>query len=97
MITELYPDDREGYYYYGLYFAYLKGDHKKAISLFQKARDLSPEYYPTYRDMAYSINAQYGIDEAIDLLQEYIRTYADDPGVAYARKTIAELRGVEAE
>ena len=47
--------------------------------------------------MAYSINAQYGIDEAIDLLQEYIRTYADDQVVAYARKTIAELRGVEAE
>ena len=44
--------------------------------------------------MAYSINAQYGIDEAIDLLQEYIRTYADGPGVAYARKTIEELRGV---
>ena len=62
-----------------------------------QARDLSPEYYPTYRDMAYSINAQYGIDEAIDLLQEYIRTYADGQVVAYARKTIAELRGVEAE
>ena len=97
MITELYPDNCEGYYYYGLCFAYLKGDNKKDISLFQEARDLSSEYYPTYRDMAYSINAQYGIDEAIDLLQEYIRTYADGQVVAYARKTIAELRGVEAE
>ena len=97
MITELYPDNCEGYYYYGLCFAYPQGDNKKDISLFQEARDLSSEYYPTYRDMAYSINAQYGIDEAIDLLQEYIRTYADGQVVAYARKTIAELRGVEAE
>jgi adenylate cyclase len=97
LITELYPDDREGYYYYGLYFAYLKQDHKKAIELFERARDLSPEYYPTYRDMAYSIKALNGVEAAITLLQEYIRAHADGPGVDYARKTIAELRGVATE
>ncbi len=56
LITELYPDDRDGYYYYGLYFAYLKHNDVEAIKQYRKAIELSPEWYPTYRDMAYSLD-----------------------------------------
>lgn len=93
LITDLYPDDRDGYYYYGLYLHYLKKDHEGAIGQFEKAIELSPAWYPTYRDLAYSIKEVDGNDAAIKVLQDYIRQFEDEPGADYARKTIVELRG----
>jgi adenylate cyclase len=94
LITELYPDDREGYYYYGLYLAYLKGEHEQAIAQYEKAIELSPGYFPIYRDLAYSLQALKGTDEAVGFLQEYLREFPEEPGAGYARQTIARLRGV---
>ena len=94
LITELYPDDREGYYYYGLYLAYLKGEHERAIEQYEKAIELSPGYFPIYRDLAYSLQALKGADEAVGFLQEYLRDFPEEPGAGYARQTIARLRGV---
>ena len=95
LITELYPDDREGYHYYGLYFAHLRNDHQSALEQYEKAIALSPDWYPTYRDMAYSLVSLQSTDVAIEFLQDYIRAYSGGPGADYARQTIAELRGVE--
>ena len=35
--VELYPDDRAGYYYYGLYFQYLANDNAKEIEQYDRA------------------------------------------------------------
>ena len=55
---------------------------------------MSPDYYPIYRDIAYSIKALQNDDKAIEFLQNYIRNYPDNPGADYARQTIAKIRGV---
>ena len=93
LIMDLYPDDRDGYYYYGLYLHYLKQDYEGAIAQYQKAIDLSPAWYPTYRDLAYSVKEVDGTKAAIELLSKYIQQYddGDEPGVDYARRTIVEL------
>ena len=93
LITKLYPDDREGFYYYGLYWQYLGKDYKKAVEQFDKAIDLTPGYYPIYRDKAYILWDTEGAEAAIALLQEYLREYGDGPGGKFARQTIAEIEG----
>ena len=93
LITRLYPDDREGFYYYGLYWQYLGKDNKKAVEQFDKAISLTPGYYPIYRDKAYILWNTEGAEAAIALLQEYLREYGDGPGGEFARQTIAEIEG----
>jgi len=41
-----FPDDREGYFYTGLGHEYLRGDCEKAIAYYEKAYNLTPNYYP---------------------------------------------------
>ncbi|MBL7996838.1 hypothetical protein JNM05_15835 [bacterium] len=94
LITELYPDDREGYYYYGSYLAYLKKDYKKALEVYEKARSLTPDYFPVIRDIAYITKELRGADEAVKIIQEFIRTHPNDQSLDYARKMIAQFRGV---
>jgi tetratricopeptide (TPR) repeat protein len=93
LITELYPDDRDGYYYYGLYFRYLEKNETAAQEQLRKAVELSPEWFPTYRDLAYSVKETDGEDAAVVLLQDYLKQYPNGVGADYARQTIAELRG----
>lgn len=94
LITELYPDDREGYYYYGSYLAYLKKDYKKALEVYEKARVLTPDYFPVIRDIAYINKELNGADAAVKILQEFIRNHPNDQSLDYARKMIAQMRGV---
>ncbi len=94
LLTELYPDDRESYYYYGLYFHHLQRDFPRAIELYDRAIALTPDYFPIYRDKAYALKEVEGADAAVHLLQEYLRAYGDGPGVDSARDAIAEIRGV---
>ena len=92
LITDLYPDDRDGYYYYGLYLHYLGEDHQGAIVQFEKAIELSPEWFPTYRDMAYATRKVEGDDAAVKILQEYILAFPDGPGRNYALQEIVKIR-----
>ncbi|KAB2878880.1 hypothetical protein F9K33_11535 [bacterium] len=94
LITELYPDDREGYYYYGSYLAYLKKDYKKALEVYEKARTLTPDYFPVIRDIAYITKELRGADEGVKIIQEFIRNHPNDQSLEYARKMIAQFRGV---
>ncbi|MBL7961891.1 tetratricopeptide repeat protein, partial [bacterium] len=94
LITELYPDDREGYYYYGSYLAYLKKDYKKALEVYEKARALTPDYFPVIRDIAYITKELRGADEGVKIIQEFIRNHPHDQSLDYARKMIAQFRGV---
>lgn len=94
LITEMYPDDRDGYLYHGLYFHYIEGDYAKAIEEYDKAIKLTPDYFPAYRDKAYALQEVEDDDVAVALLREYLRNYGDGPGAEYARQTIAEIRGV---
>jgi class 3 adenylate cyclase/tetratricopeptide (TPR) repeat protein len=92
LITELYPDDREGYYYLALYLHYVKHDFAKAIEQYELGLALTPDYYPLQRDRAYAVKEARGVDEAVKTLQEFIRQYPTAPGVDLARKQIVELR-----
>ncbi|NUM80767.1 hypothetical protein HUU42_08175 [bacterium] len=92
LITELYPDDREGYYYLALFQHYVKHNYAQAIEHYEKALMLSPDYFPLQRDRAYAVKEVRGVDEAVKLLQEFIRLYPNAPGVDLAREQIAELR-----
>jgi class 3 adenylate cyclase len=92
-ITELYPDQYQGYLYLGLYHSYLSGDHKKAIALYREAIELNPQWFPTYRDLAYSTKNIEGEGAAVELLESFVATYPDAPGVPYARQTIKEIKG----
>jgi len=91
LITELYPDDRDGFLYYGLYFAYVRNDQKKAIELYEKAKLLSPGYFPIYRDLAYSTVKLQGKNSAIVILKDYIENYPENYGAKPARQMILEL------
>lgn len=94
LITELYPDDREGYYYYGSYLAYLKKDYKRALAVYEKARELTPDYFPVIRDIAYITKELHGADAAVVILQDFIKNHPKDQSLDYARKMIAQMRGV---
>lgn len=94
LTLELYPDDRDAYYYYGIALAQLRNDHKDAIKNFEKARAFAPEYFPVYRDLAYSLNSLGRTEEAVNLLKGYIKNYSSRREVEYARQQIAELRGI---
>ena len=93
-ITELYPDDREGYHYFGLYFHYLEKDFERAIEQYDQAIELSPGYFPIYRDKVYALGELQRTEEAVALLQNYMREFADGPGTDYARQAIAQIRGI---
>ena len=95
LFTELYPDDREGFHYYGLYFHYLQNDFPRAIELYDWAIALTPDYFPIYRDKAYALKELAGEDAAVLLLQGYLRAYGDGPGAGSARDAIAEIRGAK--
>ena len=92
-ITELYPDQYQGYLYLGLYHSYLSGDHATAIALYEKAVEMNPQWFPTYRDLAYSTRNVKEVGAAIGLLEGYVEDYPGAPGVPYARQTIKELGG----
>ena len=92
LITELYPDDRDGYFYYGTYLIYMKKDYASALSQLEKSRSLSPDYFPTYRESALCLKELKGSDEAVAHLQNFINDYPDSPSIEYARNTIAKLR-----
>ncbi|MBX7151786.1 hypothetical protein K1X84_09100 [bacterium] len=92
LITELYPDDREGYYYLALFQHYVRHNYAQAIENYEKALMLTPDYFPIQRDRAYAVKEVRGVDEAVKLLQEFIRLYPNAPGVDLARNQIAELR-----
>lgn len=93
LITEMYPDDRDGYIYYGLYWHYIEEQYIKAIEQYNLAIKLSPDYFPPYRDKAYALQKTQDDDAAVKLLQEYLRSYGTGPGAEFARQTIAEIRG----
>ena len=94
LVTELYPDDREGYYYYGTYLAYLKKDYKRALEVYEKARDLTPDYFPVIRDIAFITKELHGADAAVVIIQDFIKNHPNDQSLDYARKMIAQMRGV---
>ncbi len=94
LLSELYPDDREAHYYYALYLHYLKHDYAAAITTYERCLQLSPDYFPIIRDLAYATKESRGVDAAVHVLQNFLQTYPGNPGVPYARKQIAELRGV---
>ena len=92
-ITELYPDQYQGYLYLGLYHGYLAQDHAGASVLYGKAIELNPQWFPTYRELALSTQIVKGSEAAVALLQDFVTSYPDAPGVPYARRTMAELKG----
>lgn len=94
LLAELYPDDREAHYYFAVYLHYLKKDFPAAIREYEKSQQLAPDYFPTIRDLAYATKEVEGADAAVKLLQSFIQNYPSNPGVPYARKQIAEIRGV---
>ena len=63
----------------------------KAIELYEKAIELNPQWFPTYRDLAYSTKQVSGAGAAVELLEDYIEEHPDAPGVPYARQTIKEI------
>lgn len=91
LIIELYPDDREGYFYYGLYLEYLTKNHDLAINYFKQAQMLSPSYFPIYREMALALVKSRDKKVASTLVQNYIREYPDNHSVDFARRTIVEI------
>lgn len=91
-ITKLYPDSYQGYLYLGLYYAYQAGDHGKAIEMYKKAVDLNPQWFPTYRDLAYSTQNAKGTDATVALLEKFIADYPNAPG-SLARQTVREIQG----
>lgn len=93
LITELYPDDRDGYVYLGDCLFFLKKDYQQAYDILMRAHALSPDYWPITRDLAYIVKQIRNVDEAVMLLTKFITDYPDNPGVDAARRQIAELRG----
>ena len=102
MITQLYPDDPDGFYYLGLSHQYLRAgaadadrdaELRQAIELYEKAVDRHPGYFPIYYDWAMTIQALEGPASAASFLGDYLRQYGDGPGGDSARQTLAEVRG----
>ncbi len=93
LITELYPDDRDGYVYLGDCLFYLKKDYRQSMTVLERARSLSPDYFPIIRDLAYLAKELEGPDAAVALLSQWISDYPGNPGVDAARRQIAEIRG----
>lgn len=93
LITELYPDDRDGYVYLGDCLAYLKRDYAQAYDVLQKARSFSPEYWPITRDLAFIAKETRSVDEAVMMLTQFIADFPKNPGTDAARRMIAEFRG----
>ena len=93
-ITELYPDDYQGYLYLGLYHSYLSDDpehHEKAIQLYEKAIELNPQWFPTYRELALSTRELKGQDAALAVLMGFVADYPDAPGVLNAKLAIGKM------
>lgn len=93
LITELYPDDRDGYVYLGDCLFFLKKDYRQAMTVLEHARLLSPDYFPIIRDLAYLTKELKGSDAAVALLSQWISDYPGNPGLDAARRQIAEIRG----
>ena len=72
--------------------AYLEQNNSEAQKQFRKAIELSPEWFPTYRDLAYVIRAIEGDDAAVGLLKNFIEKYGDDTSSDYARQEIVKFR-----
>ena len=81
-ITELYPDDYQGYLYLGLYHSYLANDDATAIPLYEKAIELNPRWFPTYRDLALSTLRVADKQAALAILDGFVADYPDAPGVS---------------
>jgi class 3 adenylate cyclase/tetratricopeptide (TPR) repeat protein len=93
LITELYPDDRDGYVYLGDCLYYLKKDYRQSMTVLERARSLSPDYFPIIRDLAYLAKELEGPDAAVALLSQWISDYPGNPGLDAARRQIVEIRG----
>lgn len=93
LITELYPDDRDGYVYLGDCLLYLKKDYQQSMTVLEHARSLSPDYFPIIRDLGYLTKELKGPDAAVALLSQWISDYPGNPGLDAARRQIAEIRG----
>ena len=88
-----YPDERQGYFYAGLCEEYLANDPKTAIDFYQKAYDLTPNYYPVTKalvDCYLKINRK---DQAISCLERYVSMpMAGEHGRQHASWRLEELR-----
>ena len=88
-----YPDDRQGYFYAGLGEEYLANNPKSAIEFYQKAYELTPNYYPVTKalvDCYLKINRK---DQAISCLERYISMpLAGEHGKKHANWRLEELR-----
>jgi len=89
--VELYPDDRIGYLYLGIAYLYLKNDFKNAEKHLHEANDLSPDYFPIYKELAYIRSKTSRKKEAVKIIRDYIKKYPENPGVEQARIELASL------
>ena len=69
---EAFPDDREGHFYIGLGLEYLEGKCEDAIGWYEKARVLTPNFYPVIKSL---VDCRLKLDrreEAIATLERYL-------------------------
>ena len=67
-----YPDNPRSYLYAGMAVERLQHDPQGALEWFQKARDLSPVYYPAVRSAADCLVQLGQTTQAMDLVQSYL-------------------------
>ncbi|HET9888185.1 MAG TPA: tetratricopeptide repeat protein, partial [bacterium] len=88
-----YPDERQGYFYAGLGEEYLANNPKAAIDYYQKAYDLTPNYYPITKALVDCYLKTNRKDEAIACLERYVSMpMAGEHGKKHATWRLEELR-----
>jgi tetratricopeptide (TPR) repeat protein len=88
-----YPDERQGYFYTGLGEEYLANDPKAAIDFYEKAYNLTPNYYPITKALVDCYLKIHRKDQAISCLERYISMpMAGDHGKKHANWRLEELR-----
>jgi len=88
-----FPDDREGYFYTGLGHEYLRKDCPKALSYYEKAYSLTPNYYPVTKAIVDCWLKQNQKGKAIDAVKRYLALpFVPDHGRQQANWRLAELQ-----
>jgi serine/threonine protein kinase len=90
--TKEFPDDRNGYFYIGLGWQWLDHDCKQAIPWYEKAYQLTPDYYPVTKAL---IDCEIELkqrQQAIASLQRYQKVVHSGFGFDQARWRLEKLQ-----
>lgn len=88
-----YPDDREGYFYEGLGLEYLMNDCAEAITFYEKAYALTPNFYPITKGLVDCLLKLGRKDDGVAAVERYLALpMAGEHGKRLAGWRLEELK-----